>query len=345
LEAEELLKEELNGTYLVRESTSKGGEYAISVNNEDSVLHVRICYTDGRFRVVPKDSFRTMSDLLDNYIRIPMVQFDGTAVRLRTPLFSTRFTAACVDERIACLQKATAEATGKDGIVEEYENLHKEKDTRLFISCKEGRKPDNVRKNRYKNVVPYDHTRIKLKTDNSSSSDYINANLIEILSEDPKYAEFSGLSMKYISTQGCLQNTTEDFWRMVWQENSRVIVMVTKETERGRVKCCRYWPNLNEEQTFGISSAFLVKNIQEEEFDDYIFRTFVLTKDIPDAAPRKIYHFQFTSWEDNGSPSDSVLAFLEEVNRWSEGLPAVAGPTVVHCRFTAMALPITVDIL
>uniref|UniRef100_A0A915D6A0 protein-tyrosine-phosphatase n=1 Tax=Ditylenchus dipsaci TaxID=166011 RepID=A0A915D6A0_9BILA len=337
-EAEELLKDEPNGTYLVRESTSNPGEYALSVKNDDAILHIRIYHSDAKFRVVPKDNFRSIADLLDNYIRLPMVQNGGNAVRLKMPLQSTRFTAAAIDDRIDCLMKSARKPNAKDGFVEEFEKLHREKDTCLFISCKEGRKPENVRKNRYRNVVPYDHTRIKLTLRaEESQNDYINANLIEILSDNPKYAEFAGYEKRrYISTQGCLQETVGDFWHMMWQENSTIIVMITKEVERGRVKCFRYWPDLNKEQVFSFyDEEFVVTTEQEKETEDFTLRTFSLMNKEKGTETRRIHHFQFLGWEDNGCPSDSILHFLDEVNSCVETShktkPTVSSPIVVHC--------------
>ena len=63
-------------------------------------------------------------------------------------------------------------------------------------------------------------------------SEYINANYIKP-EEDPHLHE--PLGKVYIATQGCLPSTMNDFWDMVWQENTRVIVMTTKEIERGKV--------------------------------------------------------------------------------------------------------------
>ncbi|KAL7073209.1 hypothetical protein ACQ4LE_007513 [Meloidogyne hapla] len=365
-EAESLLKDEPCGTYLVRESCSNEGEFALSVrSNTDKVVHVRISHRQGRFCIVPKDNFRTLAGLIENYIRLPMVQNGGSAVKLKTPLPSTRFTAATIDDRIDCLLKPSKKHGAKDEFAEEFENLHRhEEDSQLFISCKEGRRAENIRKNRYRNVVPFDHTRIRLqrstslnngcvggggKLQTNVNNDYINANYVEIPLDTKRYPEFADFKRHYISTQGCLEETVSDFWQMVWQENSLLIVMVTKEVERGRVKCYRYWPDLDEEFIYG---NLIVKTVEENKNDDYMRRVFVLkrknnenktseakdgnnkNKSLPPLSStssceekeeskeedlkeeeRLIYHFQILSWEDNDAcPVESVLNFLDAVN-------------------------------
>uniref|UniRef100_A0A915LMA6 protein-tyrosine-phosphatase n=2 Tax=Meloidogyne javanica TaxID=6303 RepID=A0A915LMA6_MELJA len=331
-EAEALLKDEPCGTYLVRESCSNEGEFALSVrSNTDKVVHVRISHKNGRFCIVPKDNFRTLAGLVENYIRLPMVQNGGSAVKLKTPLPSTRFTAATIDDRIDCLLKQSKKHGAKDEFAEEFENLHRhEEDSQLFISCKEGRKAENVRKNRYRNVVPFDHTRIRLQRSPSLNNgcagggggkllvnnDYINANYVEIPLDTKRYPEFADFKRRYISTQGCLEETVSDFWQMVWQENSLLIVMVTKEVERGR----------------------------ETKSDDYMRRVFVLKRKKGENKANNEAKTAASSaaWEDNDAcPVESVLNFLDAVNECEKNeIGAVKnkmnkkskiGPTIVHC--------------
>jgi len=207
-----------------------------------------------------------------------------------------------------------------------------------------------VKKNRYRNVVPYDHTRIRLRfsihslTDPSTSNDYINANWIEVTSLPDasnlsKWSEYGDFNRRFISTQGPLAETLSDFWRMVWQEDCQVVVALTREVERGRVKCARYWPeHVGEEVEFETAGEkFLVKLVAAEELGDYTTRLLELTKlrtDGGEGEPHVIYHYQFLGWLDNSCPSNSVLLFLDEVNRKLEetgiGRPQQL-PVVVHC--------------
>ncbi|KAK7050806.1 protein tyrosine phosphatase, non-receptor type 11 [Halocaridina rubra] len=173
---------------------------------------------------------------------------------------------------------------GKAGFWEEFESLQQQECKQLY-SRKEGQKPENRNKNRYKNILPFDHTRVILRDTDPGipGSDYINANLIT--SEEDVGVE----AKTYIATQGCLPSNIADFWWMVWQENTRVIVMTTKEVERSKNKCCRYWPEEGSSKEYG---RMTLRNVSENSNNDYILREFLVSKD--DQPERKIYHYHFT---------------------------------------------------
>lgn len=130
----------------------------------------------------------------------------------------------------------------------------------------------------------------------------------------------------YIATQGCLANTKVDFWNMIWQENTRVIVMTTKEIERGKTKCERYWPDEGQCKQFGHAK---VQCIKENSTNDYTLREFLFSwRDKPE---RRIYHYHFQVWPDHGVPADPgcVLNFLQDVNTKQSSL-AQAGEKPVR---------------
>ncbi|CAH1775375.1 unnamed protein product [Owenia fusiformis] len=176
-------------------------------------------------------------------------------------------------------------------------------------------------------------------------SDYINANHID--GEDEPGAIFPEADhKKYLATQGCMPNTISDFWRMVWQENVGVIVMTTKEVERGKNKCARYWPEC--EATKEIKSHTLnivVKNIQETTTSDYTLREFIVSAKRNDDSDskeeyHKVFQYHFKVWPDHGVPNDPgcVLNFLHDVNKRQESLIQEAPSpstlyrtTLVHC--------------
>ncbi|KAG5311446.1 CSW phosphatase, partial [Pseudoatta argentina] len=146
----------------------------------------------------------------------------------------------------------------------------------------------------------------------------------------------------YIATQGCLPNTIQDFWHMVYQENTRVIVMTTKEIERGKNKCARYWPEEGESSEYG--NEWKVRAVSRTSTADYTLREFFLQGTKPEfSESRRIYHYHFQAWPDHGVPSDPgcVLNFLHDVNARQESIAAslvpkdqdepCIGPILVHC--------------
>jgi len=328
-EAEKLLSKGKVGSFLVRESQSKLGDYVLNVRtSDDRVTHVMIRSRDAKYDIGEKgDRFDTLTDLIEHYKKNPMVETSGNGnvihlINLKRPFNNTRINASDIEQRVRELNKEQ-ETPSLLGFWEEFESLQQQECKHLF-SRKEGQRPDNKGKNRYKNILPFDHTRVILQDVEPGNTDYINANRI-VPDEEPHFAH----KKEYIATQGCMQNTRGDFWQMVWQEETRVIVMTTKETERDKPKCVKYWPALKETETFG---PFTIKNISEEPSHGYVLREFVVSKG-HQGPERKIYHFHFQAWPDHGVPKDPdcVLNFLEDVNSKQESLEPNPGAIVVHC--------------
>uniref|UniRef100_A0A7N6BEF2 Protein-tyrosine-phosphatase n=1 Tax=Anabas testudineus TaxID=64144 RepID=A0A7N6BEF2_ANATE len=177
--------------------------------------------------------------------------------------------------------------------------------------------PVNRPKNRYTNILPYDFSRVKLMSmHNDEGSDYINGNYI------PGYKH----AKEYIATQGPLPETRNDFWKMVLQQKSPIIVMLTQCNERRRVKCDHYWPFTDEPVMYGEIS---VEMLSETESPEWIIRKFRLgyadeTQDV--------LHLNYTSWPDHGVPTvnaiESILQFVlivrQQANRTRD-------PIIVHC--------------
>ncbi|KAM6953435.1 receptor-type tyrosine-protein phosphatase mu-like isoform 2-T2 [Aplochiton taeniatus] len=197
------------------------------------------------------------------------------------------------------------------GFKEEYESFF-EGQSAPWDSAK---KDENRMKNRYGNIIAYDHSRVRLQPqEGETSSDYINAN----------YVDGYHRPNHYIATQGAMQETVYDFWRMVWQENTATIVMVTNLVEVGRVKCCKYWPDDTE-----IYRDMKVTLIETQLLSEYVIRTFAVEKRGAHEI-REIRQFHFTGWPDHGVPyhATGLLGFIRRVKAKS---PANAGPMVVHC--------------
>ncbi|RWS28580.1 tyrosine-protein phosphatase non-receptor type 11-like protein [Leptotrombidium deliense] len=324
-EAEKLVLEKgKNGSFLVRESQSKPGDYVLSVRTDDKVTHVMIRFQDNKYDVGGGEQFDCLSELIDHYKKNPMVETSGTVVHLKIPFNATRINAATIESRVKVLSKENGNTNGKAGFWEEFEYLQQQECKHLY-SRKEGQRPENRAKNRYKNILPFDYTRVILREVDASveGSDYINANYITA-DED----NVEGCKKTYIATQGPLQNTIDDFWWMIWQENSRVIVMTTKEIERGKNKCVRYWPTTDQKKVCG---KIEIKCVCERPSVDYTLREFSLSKE-GHSGSRTVYQYHFTAWPDHGVPSDPgcVLNFLEQVNKRQESIDS-KGPVVVHC--------------
>lgn len=133
----------------------------------------------------------------------------------------------------------------------------------------------------------------------------------------------------YIATQGPLPNTKNDFWSMVWHEKCSIIVMTTKEIERSKPKCVRYWPDKDQTLKYG---KVAVQTISEKTTLDYTLREFKVFYDKNENDSRIVYHYHFMAWPDHGVPSDPgcVLNFLHEVNCKQDSL-LDSGPIIVHC--------------
>ncbi|XP_067643216.1 tyrosine-protein phosphatase non-receptor type 61F isoform X2 [Eurosta solidaginis] len=188
------------------------------------------------------------------------------------------------------------------------------------FSTIESEKPHNRCLNRYRDVNPYDHSRIIL---HRGSVDYINANLVK----------FERAERKYILTQGPLVDTVGHFWLMVWEQNTRAILMLNKIMEKKQVKCHHYWPDSKgQENALKLKEVGLtVEFLRCEEYKNFCRRWFKLT-DLESNASREILQFHYTTWPDFGIPSSPVafLQFLKQV-RDSGALDADVGPAVVHC--------------
>ncbi|XP_007550196.1 PREDICTED: tyrosine-protein phosphatase non-receptor type 6-like isoform X1 [Poecilia mexicana] len=325
------------GTFLVRESLSKPGDFVLSVltdeiskNGSKRVSHIKIMCQNDRYTVGGSDMFDTLTDLVDFYKRKGIEEISGNWVHLRQPYFSTRVIASDIDSRVKQLDLTSdkpLEGEGeksKAGFWEEFDALQK-MEAKVKKSREEGQRPENKSKNRYKNILPFNDTRVILQNadPNVVGSDYINANYVK-----DKLWEAGGQKV-YIATQGCLATTVNDFWQMVWQEKTHVIVMTTREVEKGRNKCVPYWPDCQEPKEVG---AYVVSCESELEATDYKVRLLHIAPVNQPKLSRPIWHYQYLSWPDHGVPQQpgGVLSFLTQVNAKQADYPD-AGPMIIHC--------------
>ncbi|XP_062597463.1 receptor-type tyrosine-protein phosphatase epsilon-like isoform X1 [Saccostrea cucullata] len=183
-----------------------------------------------------------------------------------------------------------------------------------LYKCDEGKKEENLVKNRYKTTFPYDHSRVILRTE--ANSGYINAN----------YIEGSSRNNEYIATQGPKQNTLVDFWTMIWQENVSSIVMLTNLQEGTKMKCSQYWPDISKKNNYGTVN---VKLMEEKMYAFYILRRMSVSHN-ESKKSRTVTQFHYTAWPDHGTPDPiCLIVFLDHVNQTKTN--QINSPTVIHC--------------
>ncbi|XP_018620437.1 tyrosine-protein phosphatase non-receptor type 4-like isoform X1 [Scleropages formosus] len=198
-------------------------------------------------------------------------------------------------------------------ILTQFDQLYRKRPGMTMVCAK---LPQNISKNRYRDISPYDATRVILK----GLDDYINANYINM--EIPT----SGLINRYIACQGPLPNTCLDFWQMTWEQGSSMVVMLTTQVERGRVKCHQYWPNPSSSATYG---TFRVACLTEEGNSAFFVREMTLTN-LESNKSRQLTQIQYVAWPDHGVPDDST-DFLDFVSLLRSKRTSKDEPVVVHC--------------
>uniref|UniRef100_H2YNY5 Tyrosine-protein phosphatase non-receptor type 20 n=1 Tax=Ciona savignyi TaxID=51511 RepID=H2YNY5_CIOSA len=175
--------------------------------------------------------------------------------------------------------------------------------------------PKNKSKNRFKNILPYDHTRVVL-SDDGDGNDYINA----------CYIDCHSVPRKYIATQGPLAKTEGDFWRMMWETESSIIVMLTNLFENGKKKCQKYWPDFGAQRDF---KQINVACTQEEVIGCFVKRTFTIK--LSEGA-YDVTQFHYTTWPDHNIPITTTgLHRLKQAVMEQHKKSGESKPIVVHC--------------
>ncbi|XP_062054525.1 tyrosine-protein phosphatase non-receptor type 13 isoform X5 [Lepus europaeus] len=193
----------------------------------------------------------------------------------------------------------------------ELENLQ---ELKPLDQCLIGQTKENRRKNRYKNILPYDATRVPL----GDEGGYINASFIRIPVGKEEFV--------YIACQGPLPTTVGDFWQMIWEQNSSVIAMMTQEVEGEKIKCQRYWPNILGKTTM-VNDRLRLALVRVQQLKGFVLRAMTL-EDIQTGERRRISHLNFTAWPDHDTPSrpDDLLTFISYMRHIHR-----SGPIVTHC--------------
>ncbi|XP_075854769.1 tyrosine-protein phosphatase non-receptor type 13 isoform X6 [Microcebus murinus] len=193
----------------------------------------------------------------------------------------------------------------------ELENLQ---ELKPLDQCLIGQTKENRKKNRYKNILPYDATRVPL----GDEGGYINASFIKIPVGKEEFV--------YIACQGPLPTTIGDFWQMIWEQKSTVIAMMTQEVEGEKIKCQRYWPNILGKTTM-VNDRLRLALVRMQQLKGFVVRAMTL-EDIQTGEVRHISHLNFTAWPDHDTPSrpDDLLTFISYMRHIHR-----SGPIITHC--------------
>lgn len=219
------------------------------------------------------------------------------------------------------MHKTNPEDVIYNGFDEEFNYIEaKTSQQQVFGDYKNAVLAVNRNKNRFSNVLPPEQTRVTLESvQGEEGSDYINANFISGL--------IPGSEKAYIATQGPLPATFGDFWRMVWEQNSSIVVMLTKEIESGKLKCDHYWPEINEPLVAG-NFKVTMSDAEEVQKSELIERKLTITNNLTNES-RPILQLQYTAWPDHGLPASTTafLSLLDDAYKFNN----TNGPLVVHC--------------
>ncbi|XP_072478670.1 tyrosine-protein phosphatase non-receptor type 13 isoform X7 [Notamacropus eugenii] len=193
----------------------------------------------------------------------------------------------------------------------ELENLQ---ELKPLDQCLIGQTKENRRKNRYKNILPYDATRVPL----GDEGGYINASFIKMPVGNQEFV--------YIACQGPLPTTVADFWQMIWEQNATVIAMMTQEVEGEKIKCQRYWPDILG-KTIMVNDRLRLALVRVQQLTGFIVRAMEL-QDIQTGEVRCVSHLNFTAWPDHDTPSqpDDLLMFISYMRHVHK-----SGPIIIHC--------------
>ena len=192
------------------------------------------------------------------------------------------------------------------------------KNSQYELTCKAAKLQENRNRNRYRDVSPFDHSRVKLQ---HGPSDYINSNHVEV----------SEANRHYILSQGPLPGTSGHLWQMVWEQNSKAVIMLNKIIEKGMKKCDQYWPVDKNYPLAYCEDGFMVTLLSETDMHNFVIRELELLR-IKDNETRVVYHFHYTAWPDFDVPQSpaAFLDFLACIRQYGV-LENNYGPAVIHC--------------
>uniref|UniRef100_A0A673L5Y5 Tyrosine-protein phosphatase non-receptor type n=1 Tax=Sinocyclocheilus rhinocerous TaxID=307959 RepID=A0A673L5Y5_9TELE len=239
-----------------------------------------------------------------------------------------RFWMSRASRTVCFLQCKILEQRMEQGMVfTEYEQVPKK---RPNCECTIALMPENSDRNRFRDVLPYDDTRVELVPTKENNTGYINASHIRVT--------VRGKEWSYIASQGPLSSTCQDFWQMVWEQGVAIIAMVTAEEEGGREKSFRYWPRLGSRHNTVTYGRFKITTRFRTDSGCYA-TTGLKIKHLLTGQERTVWHLQYTDWPDHGCPEDfkGFLSYLEEIQSVRRHTNSTSDPkntnlpVLVHC--------------
>lgn len=227
---------------------------------------------------------------------------------------------APTDERRRMLESKISEGQ----VYAEFEKIPRKSSS---LECNVAKSPHNASRNRFKDVLPYDATRVKLTPRKDNPDGYINASNLKLTANENRWL--------FIATQAPLENTAQDFWQMVWENGVHVLAMLTPFQESGKSKCFVYWP---QEQGLQHKQIYGEYEVELEFTDDslcYLTSRIILRHN---GRQHFVWHLQYTDWPDHGCPDDTYgfLGFLDEIESVArlaenEADGSQKAPVVIHC--------------
>ncbi|OAF67545.1 hypothetical protein A3Q56_04729, partial [Intoshia linei] len=338
LQSENLILEYgMTGAYLLRTCKDNPGELIISYSNEGKVNHVAIVMENGKYKLDPNDyDFDDIDQLIVHYQKNPLLHYNNLKLHLYNPVLFTSFHVNKISEYYTWLENVNEQNVS--GFQNEYKVLEKDTFVNTQFGFAAGTNAENKTKNRYRNILPYDHSRvivhnneIKNNLNQTIASDYINANYININNLN-KLKERNILFKNYIASQGCLRATVVNFWSMIFEQECKLILMITQEVESLRIKCYRYWPDVGKQMVYQTTDygKMAIETISCAAFDHSTVRRIKIDVSLPKASSFVVTQLQYTSWPDHGVPVDpesflNFLSFANELYHKDESI------VLVHC--------------
>ncbi|XP_071854063.1 uncharacterized protein [Apostichopus japonicus] len=203
--------------------------------------------------------------------------------------------------------------------------------------CSEALQHEKLKsKNSLSKIIPYDHTRVKLQVPgNTGESDYYNASMIKARNGKARFIAARGPQSKSLA---------EQFWRMVWQQNVRTLVMLVDSSDEDVYS---YWPReVTTNEVFGEMTVLLQEATNHQTYTN---RKLKIISD--DDKILYVHQLQFHGWPKGGVPEDytNLIDFIKQVKM--KQVETKMSPMLIHCRDgsgstgTFLALYQLVDVL